>query len=586
MSLPNYSPSGKILFGSVPWDNNYSNVRLYTNLTDQYNDIASCMTLSSEGYKYIGRNRTLDVAIEADRMYHCNYCMYRNNSLTDGWIYCFITDVQYINDHTSRVTLETDVFQTYLYNVDWTIPPCFVDRETVPSEDTKYLLTSEPQTSLIYTVTDMTEKKFEPQGVIIVTANIAEKNSNVIEDILNPDGYYAEPAQISIYKGIVKGANYYYASYGGSYVSEKIEQFLNQLTFAGAIDSVVSIFTVPKDITFGLKSGLNGENSGPNAENVNQGVINLPARGNTVDGYTPRNSKLLYYPYTYCHITDYQGSVSDLLYEQFDDTPRLIFKYVANEECSILALPDRYMGVNHNLDYGFATSCGAQCSWISDTYRTWINQNSVGIMTDVASIVGDVAAAASGLGAANAALSMTTTGKHMASSAWGAHTTNSQLRSFAESEAAQGISSAGSALGKAGDLAAQITYMSKQPDHVKGKTSINLMAATGMQGVRAQRMQVRSDIAQQIDKFFDRWGYTVDRIETVNITSRNYWNYVKTGGAAAKSYNTGAGSSAPFTRGRGTPAAALAVINSAFDSGVTFWHTTSNFGNFSLDNSL
>ena len=144
MALPNYSPSGKILFGSVPWDSGYSNVRLYTSLEEQYNDIATRMTLSSDNYTYIGRNRRLKVAIEADRLYHCNYCMYRNESLTDGYIYCFVSDVKYINDHTSEITLDTDVFQTDLYGVDWQIPACFIERETTPSEDSKYMYSQEP----------------------------------------------------------------------------------------------------------------------------------------------------------------------------------------------------------------------------------------------------------------------------------------------------------------------------------------------------------------------------------------------------------------------------------------------------------
>ena len=97
---------------------------------------------------------------------------------------------------------------------------------------------------------------------------------------------------------------------------------------------------------------------------------------------------------------------------------------------------------------------------------------------------------------------------------------------------------------------------------------------------------MKKEVAQQIDQFFDRWGYAVERIEAVNITSRPSWNYVKTGGAAPRSLNVGAGSTAPFTRGRGTPADALDVIRRAFDGGITFWHNTANFGDYSQSNAL
>lgn len=587
MSLPNYAPTGQVLFGSVPWDNKYTNVRLYSDLSSQYNDIVSRMTLSSSGYKYIARNRTLDVSIEADRMYHCNYCMYKNNSLTDGWIYCFITDVQYVNDHTSRITLETDVFHTYLYNVDWIIPPAFIERETVPSESSKYLLTNEPATNLLYTITGETSKLFKPKGIIIVSADKPKRNDSLIDDIFNPEGYSAEPAQISVYKGIVKGANYYYCPYGDASIPIKdaAQTFINSLTVAGAVESIVCIFTVPEGFSVHIdKDSWNEDDTWNNNIVSNQGYLALPPRGDTVDGYTPLNKKLLYYPYTYCTLTDYQGNKSDLLYEQLDST-NVMLKYVPNEQCSMLVVPD-YMGVQYNLNYGFATPCGTQCSWINDTFKTWLAQNSWGIMSDIGEIVSDVISAGTSLGAANAALNNVTTGAHMASSSWGKHTSNSQLRSFAEENVSDAQAHGIAGLSKINDTANTISFMSKRPDHVKGNTSIDLMVATGMQGIRGQRMQVRKEFAEQLDKFFSRWGYSVNRIESVNITSRPSWNYVKTGGAAAKSYNTGAGTKAPFTRGRGTPAAALNIINQAFDRGVTFWHTTSNFGNFNLDNSL
>lgn len=187
MSLPNYSPSGQILFGSVPWDNGYTNVRLYTNLSDQYSDISSRMTLSSSNYKYIGRNRTLKVNIEADRLYHCNYCMYKNNSLTDGWIYCFITDVQYDNDHTTIVTLETDVFQTYLYNVDWSIPACYVDRETVADDSNDAsLYTDEADFSLPYIITAENHKLFNMHSIFILSTNRFEQSDSAIDHYKKP----------------------------------------------------------------------------------------------------------------------------------------------------------------------------------------------------------------------------------------------------------------------------------------------------------------------------------------------------------------------------------------------------------------
>ena len=66
--LPNYTPEGVVLFGSVPWDNGYKHVRLYNSRSEQYEDIAAQMYITSDTYTYIGRERRLKVAIEADRL--------------------------------------------------------------------------------------------------------------------------------------------------------------------------------------------------------------------------------------------------------------------------------------------------------------------------------------------------------------------------------------------------------------------------------------------------------------------------------------------------------------------------------------
>lgn len=588
MSLPNYSPSGKILFGSVPWDNGYTNVRLYTNLTDQYNDIVSRMTLSSTGYKYIGRNRTLDVSIAADRMYHCNYCMYKNESLTDGWIYCFITDVQYINDHTSRITLETDVFQTYLYNVDWTIPACFIERETVPSESTKYLVTNEPDFSLDYRIISETSYSFSSDAyVVIVTSETPTDEYKLnIENWLNKEGWSAVPAKTTIYKGNALGANFYVIPQPlGDTNKEALTNFLNHMTWAGASDAIIGIFTAP---TFAFE-GIGGREqiftstSGPDSRSTTQRTFEVPSRGSTVDGYSPHNAKLLYYPYTYCKVSDGNCSSVDLKYELLDDNT-IAIKYTPSLSCQCAVLPVKYAGTSFNFDFGFVTKCGTQGTWNSDQYGNWLAQNAGKIALSVVGVGLAAYTGGASLASATAALSAANTIRD--SDGYFTQQRASGLEQYGATTHQQATSTLGGAAAAAGGIAATLRDSSMKPSITKGQANQDLLHSTGLQGVRAFKYQVRSELAQQIDEFFDRWGYSVSRIESVNITSRPSWNYVKTSGAAAKSYNSGAGSSAPFSRGRGTPAAALAIINKAFDSGVTFWHTTSSYGNFNLDNSL
>lgn len=572
MALPNYTPSGTIRFGSVPWDDSYANVRLYGDLQTQLSDISSLMTISSDSYVYIGRNRRLKVSIEADRLYHCNYCMYRNESVTDGYIYCFVKDVRYVNDHTSEVLLETDVFQTYLYSVDWTVPPCFIERETTPSEQEAYMLTSEPDFPLVYTVDAQNDVHFKAGGYVVMTSGDPESNSNLVEDIINPSGYYAKPAPVQPYKGVPNGCAVYYcpiinASTG---YSEHLEQLLNELTYAGSVDSIAAIFTIPDFATSYVSGGFQpgSANGVQDATSTVQASYGAPDRGTSLDGYTPRNKKLLYYPYTYLNLTDYNGSASQLRYELMR-TNTIALKYVVGPACQAMVIPD-YMGIR-NYDAGLVIGCGAMGSWSNNAFQTWLGQNGASIALTIAGAALAGAAGATTIAGASAALSA------------GAGAAEAASATALMQTGEQALLSSGSTLLGAG---AQASNASHQPTVTRGQVNFDTMFGSGVQGFAMQKVCLVSEVAQQVDEFFDRFGYAVERIQAANITSRKTWNYIKTGGCSPKSLNGAAGTSAPFTRGRGTPAEALDVIRRAFDGGVTFWHTTGGFGDYSLDNTL
>lgn len=597
MSLPNYSPKGKVLFGSVPWDNGYSNVRLYTDLTSQYNDIVSRMVLSSDNYVYIGRNRRLKVSIEADRMYHVNYCMYKNESLTDGWIYCFVTDVEYINDNTTEITLETDVFQTYLYNVDWTIPPCFIERETVPSESSKYLLTSEPEMPLVYTSTGERWQKFRFGGIVIQTCEHPLYSKDIIEDILNPTGAYGVGVGSSLYRGTMLGANYLVCPWGeivGEFIgiqgttqegianSENVGKWLDTMTQAGATGAITNIFSFPSG--FGIEGGTGGwvGEDKQMEKNEYQLNVNAPDWATTVDGYLPKNKKLLYYPYTFAKVSDNNGATLELRYELWEKPYYIGVKYSINGACQATAVARNYMGIEDDFTHSFATSCGSQGSWANDQFGNWVAQNSTSIAVSMATDVLSLVPQTKGLSAATKSLNAA--GNKLAKKA-----TGKRVRAYSEALENYNQVAGETAYGLAqtfGSTYGEITNMMHQPIVMKGSNSYDVTWQNGTQGIRINRMCLKAELAEKLDEFFTRWGYAVEAIEPVNITSRPVFNYVKTGGAAPKSTNVGTTSSAPFTRGRGTPAAALSIIREAFDGGITFWHTTSNFGNFGLDNSL
>ena len=58
--------------------------------------------------------------------------MYRNSSYGNKWFYAYITDMKYINDNLTAISIKTDVYQTWCF--DLTFKSSFVEREHVSND--------------------------------------------------------------------------------------------------------------------------------------------------------------------------------------------------------------------------------------------------------------------------------------------------------------------------------------------------------------------------------------------------------------------------------------------------------------------
>lgn len=77
-------------------------------------------------------------------------------------------------------------------------------------------------------------------------------------------------------------------------------------------------------------------------------------------------------------------------------------------------------------------------------------------------------------------------------------------------------------------------------------------------------MTITGERAKQIDEYFDRFGYTVNRNANLvqAIKCRKYWNYVKTAECNIKA---------------DIPDEDLAEIKIIFNEGITFWKDANYF---------
>ena len=92
------------------------------------------------------------------------------------------------------------------------------------------------------------------------------------------------------------------------------------------------------------------------------------------------------------------------------------------------------------------------------------------------------------------------------------------------------------------------------------------------------KMSVRSEYARIIDDWFSRFGYKINRVKLPNQVGRTYWNFVKIGSGESIGYST--------NQTRSVPASSMEIINTIYRNGVTIWHSHSNIGNYSLNNTI
>lgn len=68
-----------------------------------------------------------------DNIINYNYVMYKNENYTNKWFYAFITNMEYENDYNTKISITTDVFQTWQFNL--TFKQSFIEREMLSVGD-------------------------------------------------------------------------------------------------------------------------------------------------------------------------------------------------------------------------------------------------------------------------------------------------------------------------------------------------------------------------------------------------------------------------------------------------------------------
>ena len=119
----------RILSG-VPFHNDYKHTRYFSTKTEQTNwfmnqSVVHLVGQSNfqreEGRSYLAVNKHIE------DLFGANYVMFRNTAYSNKWFYGFVTTLEYKQKNNTHVHFELDVFQTWLFDMDF--QPSFTVRE-------------------------------------------------------------------------------------------------------------------------------------------------------------------------------------------------------------------------------------------------------------------------------------------------------------------------------------------------------------------------------------------------------------------------------------------------------------------------
>lgn len=441
----------------------------------------------------------------ADNLYDCNYIMFQNSGFGNKWFYCFIKQVNYVSPHNSEIFYEIDDYQTWAF--DFEVLPSIVEREHPTTDNLYENLEPEPFNVKPDYIFDppVTTTLIDP--VIVALASTTAKGTEANGQLVN-----------NIFTNVISGA--FPATDAGA---AQMKSVLDLYAEEGRIENIITIYMAPKSLS----------NSGS--------YESLTMSGPHINNYTPRNKKLLSSPYCIIQADNGLGDIQQYKYEDFAD-------YLIDSDGNVVANPRSYIfycyyfcgyppamvltSGNQGYQNKANPNCLSitqfpQCTWNRDTYTSWMASAAprqavqsllnVGIGTLSGFVMGGPAGA--------------TAGGVMA----GINEIGSTISFAMEADKREltGVKSAG--------LASPAT----------------VPFITGDIGFHLYNVSIKPEIAQQIDDFFDMFGYATNKLKVPNMEGRESWNYVKTNNVIIKG---------------SLPVDAMNRIKAMFNNGIRFWH--------------
>ena len=127
------TPQTDLRLLKCPIESDNRNQMTFSSKQTQYNYFNSLPKMEVDNFTYQRKDSVIRFPAHIDSILDYNYVMYQNEAYTNKWFYAFITNMEYVNDNMTYITIKTDVYQTWQFDIQW--KRSFVEREHV-NDDT------------------------------------------------------------------------------------------------------------------------------------------------------------------------------------------------------------------------------------------------------------------------------------------------------------------------------------------------------------------------------------------------------------------------------------------------------------------
>jgi hypothetical protein len=591
------------LLSGVPFQSDYKHTRWFDTITEQTSYFTSkpiVYSKSEHNFQRIEGKTFISVNKSIDELWSVNYLMFQNTSYNNKWFYAFVTKLEYVQQKTTYVHFEIDVFQTWKFEMDF--KPSYVVREHCPlwnADGSPVINTVDEGLNYgsDYEVVDVANWK--PYNdiffLVIVCKSLLHDRENEKAGDIYPN-VNATPQPLCYYIHPFKLDNTVPNAWDESDQEVILSQATELLTaiykMDNAVNNVVSLY-ITDYIGYDISVDSSGTMRFPSSTFTNVNIV-YEAAGTTTDSYlntifvksmtnytgkstvfankydkyrSVKESKLLMYPYTVLTIDDLKGNRQTIKNEYItgDDITITVHGSLGTSNKTSYGIENYLITDNlepadwfySSLENSVLNSNPNDLPIITDMLAAFLqgNRNSIqnqlnstifnGWLNTMGSVTGGIGSSnlnpsgASPLGLANAGLSV----------ASGMANTYYQT---------QGL------IAKQKDISNTPPSLSK----LGGNTAFDY--GNRINGLYLIKKQIRPEYQKKLEDFFNIFGYKKNEVKIPNFHTRQYWNYVQTAGCTI----TGNFNNEDINE-----------LKSIFDNGITFWHTD-DVGNYLLENEV